>query len=108
VNGSTEFWKFFRRFQRADAPPSSNKAEFNDIKIDVFPNPSLKGENIKIQTSEYIERIRVVSIDGKVISDENLRNYKNIHEIKVSESGIYIVSIFDKNGNISNKKMIVN
>jgi polyhydroxybutyrate depolymerase len=108
VNGSTEFWKFFRQFQRIDAPPTSNKIELSNSKIDVFPNPSLKGETIKIQTSENIERIMIMSIEGKVVIDENLKNNINIYEFNLSKSGIYIVSTFGNKGNFSNKKLIIN
>ncbi|HZH86422.1 MAG TPA: T9SS type A sorting domain-containing protein [Brumimicrobium sp.] len=100
INASKEIWRFFSQFSTSDLV--SLQEEFIDF-VTLYPNPS-KG-NIKISPKQSIERILVLSAEGKVVrSIENITQEITIENLV---SGIYFVQIQTKEKSFS-KKMIVN
>ena len=67
----------------------------NSIKL--YPNPATEG-TITISNNLNIESIKIYSNLGKIIKSEEINNLKNITIDLPKETGIYFISLKDKNG----------
>lgn len=100
IDASTEIWRFFSQFSTSELV--SVQEEFMDL-VTIYPNPS-QG-SVKISPKQSIDRILVLSSEGKVIrSIENIVQEVSIDNL---DSGIYFVQIQTKDKSIS-QKVIVN
>jgi hypothetical protein len=72
----------------------------------IYPNPS--SNEVTIRNSEYpIERVRIVDITGRTVSETNVN--ANVHRIEKGnlKDGIYLVQVVFDNGHIT-KKVVFN
>lgn len=72
----------------------------------LFPNPA--HEKINIESEELIDRIEIVSLDGKLLFEQETNLVKN-KELNVSNlySGIYIVRIEFNNGSSASQRLVI-
>lgn len=101
IDASTEIWRFFSQFSTSDLVNVKTE-ELIDL-INVYPNPSQ--ESITISPKQSIERIELVSSEGKRIHSEN----KITQDLTINNlvPGIYFVQIYTQNKFFS-KKIIIN
>lgn len=73
-------------------------------KISLYPNPA--NQKVTIENNELIKSLQILSIDGKLILDEEINT--NHYELDVSnyKNGIYIIITKTKSGNILSSKLI--
>ncbi|MES2779282.1 MAG: T9SS type A sorting domain-containing protein [Bacteroidota bacterium] len=84
--------------------PLPNKGTFS-----VFPNPILA--STEIQSAIGIQVIKVFDINGKLVYEKQLLLPSKQYTLERNlfpEAGIYILSIGDKYGNLSSRKLVVN
>jgi len=69
--------------------------------FEVYPNPTL--ETIFIRSEKEIDRVELLSIDGKKI-----RTYMNSANIKLSnhDASVYILKVFFKDGSYQTQKIV--
>ena len=85
-------------------PSSTNNTKKPEIIFDVYPNPNRGAFNIRLpenSTSEF--KISIFNSTGQKVSNYTLKN----NQIKLSETGIFIVILSDQQGHYSSKKIIV-
>lgn len=72
-------------------------------KLIIYPNPT--SNVLKIQSSEAIQHLQIISFEGKI-----LRKYQNPHELNLEElpSGIYLLKIQFENGKTALRKVMKN
>jgi len=79
------------------------------LNVNVYPNPA--AVSVTIQSNGVIDNaiVRVTDINGKLILSEQVIQLQ-IYDINCAawESGIYIITVSDKNQNISTNKLTVN
>jgi hypothetical protein len=75
-----------------------------DRDLSIYPNPSTSGFTIKLENS-VIKEIWIMDSSGRTIVNEVDLNQ---NELKIDNlpSGLYILKVFDDNGNVSVKKLI--
>ncbi|MFK8036684.1 MAG: T9SS type A sorting domain-containing protein [Crocinitomicaceae bacterium] len=81
--------------------------EENDFQVNLFPNPATHSIQINTAADELvtIEQIKIITIEGKVVSLINT-DFKNLIEVSHLESGLYIVEIITTEGQSSRLKFI--
>jgi len=77
---------------------STNKFKRNEIKI--YPNPTDGIVNIK---SENLKKIKVFTLNGKIIKEYNPKNQIDLSEIS---KGIYIIKLISESGVLTDKIII--
>lgn len=84
--------------------------DLSKMNISIRNNPTLNKEIVMDVSGDPKNlTVKVISIAGKTIFNSEHQNsdYGNTLQIPVSESGVYIVSVYDENGNSFIKKVIV-
>ena len=71
--------------------PTTTINEISDVKIDIFPNPSLG--KVTIITESTIDVINIYDIEGKFVQSTT-SNY-----FEILSSGVYFIKIMLDNGN---------
>lgn len=91
---------------------STIKEGIDDFSVSIYPNLIRKGESFTIRYSKELEHktsIKIINLQGKELFRKELSNKSdNVINYNFSTSGIYIVSISNKNGEKSNQKIVVN
>ncbi len=89
-----------------EATTSANEvAILSDLRV--FPNPASEELNINLESSVFtIQRINVVSIDGKTVLTQNVSSNNNRMDISNIQSGVYLLQMILKD-DIVYKKVII-
>lgn len=81
---------------------TSKENLLNNTEVSIYPNPVTDKVNIKVSENSIIRKIRILSIDGRIV--KTIENSPSI-DVKNINSGIYILQI-ETNNNIISKKII--
>jgi ligand-binding sensor domain-containing protein len=73
--------------------------------VSVYPNPFI-GNQISIESEIEISKIRVITLDGAVISESIYNERKVKQELPVLNAGFYLVQIYFKNGRMATQKLV--
>jgi len=82
---------------------NSNEAKSDQIKV--FPNPSNGLFTVEFDQPVNISEVQVADMLGNIVYQENTNNKKQIH-IDNLPSGIYILTVIDKDKKKINKKIV--
>lgn len=87
---------------------STEEMELASEQVAVFPNPTASDFTIKINNLKKIERLQVVDVLGRLIQEQQLEGQQQI-QVKTNnwQNGMYVVQLFDKNGMVARKKVII-
>lgn len=100
-DASVEIWRFFSQYSTADLVNVKKEAYLSSL-LSIYPNPS-QG-NIKINPNQNLEKVQVLSAEGKVI--QFLKNISEEVTITDLQPGVYFVKV-NTNGNLFSNKVIV-
>ena len=78
---------------------STNTNEISDLKIKIFPNPSLG--KVTIITESMIDVINIYDIKAKFVQSTTSNNFK------ISSKGIYFVKVTFNDGNYTIRKVVI-
>ena len=81
-----------------------NTADFNAIKLSIFPNPT--ASLVTISAKVTISKIDLLDIAGKQILSQNTNGVQTILDLSNLNSGIYFARILMENGSTQNQKII--
>lgn len=81
---------------------TSQESLLSNTEISIYPNLVTDKVNVKVFDNSTIKKIRILSIDGKIV--KTIENSPSI-DVKNINSGIYILQI-ETNNNIISKKII--
>ena len=88
----------------------SNDEDVFSANVFTYPNPAT--DELKIQSDQtLIYSYKLMDVTGKLISEKNFRKEpKDYFEINTTrfDSGIYFLSLYDKNNRSTTKKIIIN
>ncbi len=84
-------------------PSNSILQTGNEIKI--YPNPA--NSNFVVNSSEKIDKIEVVNLQGKICKTSKIVNQNKKIDVSTLPSGVYIVKIFTDTEIYSNKILII-
>lgn len=73
---------------------TSSINEFNDGKVEIFPNPNSGYFTIRIKEKSLGAQCRILDINGREIQKHVLNNLETQIDLNRYENGIYIVQIF--------------
>ncbi len=73
--------------------------EVSDIKVDIFPNPSLG--KVSVITESMIDIINIYDIEGQFVQSTTSNNFE------ILSSGVYFIKIMLDNGNYTIRKLII-
>ena len=86
-----------------------NSGPLKNLYLNVFPNPA--AYSVTIQSDESIENslIKVTDLNGKIILSEQVTQLRT-YDINCGawKNGIYIITVSDKDQNISSLKLTIN
>jgi len=74
-----------------------------ETKVDIYPQPA--SQHIYIESNQELVRYEIYDIKGELIQKNSLSNLIHVEPIP---SGMYFIKFYDRNGNISNKKILIN
>ncbi len=72
----------------------------------IYPNPILKGNNLFLSSSERINKLEIIGLDGKLIERHTPDSNQFELPIRSVSKGVYIVNIFTNNGVVENKLVV--
>lgn len=76
--------------------------------IEMYPNPTSDLLNVDLQTSEYNSALlRVVNVNGKVMSEHKINKGINKIDAAKLESGIYIIQILSEDEKLLRQEKVV-
>lgn len=79
----------------------------DNIKWDVFPNPSVNGKiNVSVDSESGIDEVLITNLIGKEVARLSLTKVNNI-EIRIPNSGVYIVQLLTNSKVVSAKKVLI-
>jgi hypothetical protein len=85
-------------------PTTTSISSFNDVTLDVYPNPAT--DYIRIKSDAVIEKLSIRDIAGRVVSQiDNIDSSQRI-DISGLKSGMYVVTI-ESGTSVSAQKLIV-
>ena len=91
---------YLQEFEKRWGELSSTEIEsLNNIRVELFPNPS--NGKITIFSEEDINRINIYSVNGDIINSTTLNSFT------ISSSGTYFIKVFLKNGKSTIRKVII-
>jgi aldose sugar dehydrogenase len=77
--------------------------------LNLIPNPAKTEFKIDFSDSQItIDKAQIMDINGRIIKEISAVNVNKNIQIDSLNNGLYIVNIFDKNGNKAVKKLVVN
>ena len=81
----------------------------NTIEVRIYPNPASENANIEIKDLNQDAKIIISDLQGRILSQEQIKAGTNNHTINVSEmsSGIYHIRIITEN-TTNTQKLIIN
>ena len=95
---------------KANFEINTSLSQFNENDFEIFPNPARNYIRIITdkKTSEFINRIEIVDLHGKVLLSEPVNN-KTLMQINIHEmhSGIYIIRLMSKGSIWIARKIII-
>lgn len=78
-----------------------------DKLVRIFPNPGTDELTIELQAEQFIEKIIISDLFGRIVMDKSGNNNNTIRlSIEHLKPGNYIISVYEKNGRILTKKWI--
>ena len=78
----------------------------NDLQFQIFPNPVDLGDGLNISTRENIEKIQIVSIEGKTVHMSLHQEKKTLIDTRTVSPGFYYVKLICHNS-LTTRKLIV-
>ena len=82
--------------------------DFENTDIQLYPNPT-NGWFYISSGSTDIEVVQVTDILGKTVYlDENISNTQTEIDLSRNENGIYLISVFGKENQVFNSKVLLN
>ncbi|MBX7183473.1 MAG: T9SS type A sorting domain-containing protein [Bacteroidia bacterium] len=102
---TTEIWKFFMRYQHPNQSLGLLESEVNSNII--FPNPIGKGQTIEISLPRNEGSIQIMDMNGQLIQLTTTDSGKLKINSNELNSGMYLVSFTDRNGEVAIRKLIV-
>ena len=78
----------------------------NNLKVDVFPNPSF--ELVKINSSKLINKIDCFDIKGQLIASKKYDDASVTFNVEKFASGVYFLKISAEDGSNSRHKIVKN
>lgn len=90
-------WEFFSQY----APPSSTQ-EIVENTIQLYPNPS--SGPVHLEGAEWVESLELFDLSGRKIGDLRVQRELNVRFLN---SGIYLLKIRTRSGQLSQQKLIV-
>ena len=88
--------EFEKRWGELSSTSIENK---NNLKIDIYPNPS--NGNVNIITSEKINNIKIYDIEGRLINQLKSTSFL------IENNGVYFLKITSEKGDVSIQKIII-
>ena len=88
--------EFEKRWGELSSTSIENK---NNLKIDIYPNPS--NGNVNIITSEKINNIKIYDIEGRLINQIKSTRFL------IENNGVYFLKITSEKGDVSIQKIII-
>lgn len=85
---------------------STEISEFENAGFEMYPNPT--NGNVTIVSSERMERVQVLQLDGRVVRDVQANSEHEILDLQDLSAGTYIVLIRQQNGSIASKLLMLN
>lgn len=79
----------------------------NKISVSIYPNPAVN--SIAINTSSFISKVDIYTVNGQLLKSVNFTGSLNNENINVSDltKGFYFITVSDKNTNQITKKLII-
>lgn len=78
----------------------------NDFAFKVFPNPANEQITIEASNIDVIQEYKIMSVEGKEVMANEM---EELIDVSGLSNGMYIVSLFDKNGIVlGTKKLVIN
>ena len=75
----------------------------NDLKLKIYPNPIKVGKSIaSVIPAAKVSEVKIFNIAGNLIQEAG-----NLNDIKITNAGLYIITIVDNEGVIYNSKLTV-
>ena len=96
-DASEKIWEFFDLYE----PPSST-IELNETTIQLYPNPT--NGPVKLEGADEVESLELFDMSGRMIG--NLRVQEELN-VRFLNSGIYLLKIRTREGQLSQQKLIV-
>ena len=91
---------YLQEFEKRWGELSSTEIEsLNNIRVELFPNPS--DGKINIFSEEDIDRINIYSVNGDILNSTTLNSFT------ISSSGTYFIKVFLKNGKSTIRKVMI-
>jgi polyhydroxybutyrate depolymerase len=102
INASKEIWRFFSQYSTSGLLSLKDESQLSSL-LSIYPNPSQGG--IKIHPNQNLEKVQILSAEGKVVRFFNdVSQDIIINDIK---TGIYFVQVYSV-GNSFSSKVVVN
>jgi hypothetical protein len=96
---------YFNTFEYYDCNTDVQEFQFNNMKIEIFPNPATDFINIKSNISSYY-LLKIFNITGRLCQEKSFQESLNI-DLHNFLSGLYIIQIYQsKNHSIITRKII--
>lgn len=106
TNGTNfnDFWRF------SYDPLGEDELDLTSDNVKVFPNPALNKATVSIEKDKFelLEQAKIVvtSLDGKMISEQNMLTPNTTIERNSAKRGVYFYSIVENNETIFTGKLI--
>ena len=85
-----------------DCSGATSMNDINDVSYVMYPNPTLKGNSVAINSKNPVKLIKVTNMLGETVVFDRLINTTNLSK------GTYIVNISFVNGILKENKLIIN
>jgi hypothetical protein len=117
VEGQTYFYKAYITNEAGTAYGTAETftllgltdALANQVAVSLYPNPASENANIEIKDLNQDAKITISDLQGRILSQEQIKAGTNNHTINVSEmsSGVYYIRIITEN-TTNTQKLIIN
>lgn len=79
--------------------------EISGPEFNAYPNPSSSGKFF-VQSPVIISEVRVLSIDGKIVLDQQINRTSFDIDLSTNPAGIYMIQIWDQEGRMNRKQVV--
>jgi hypothetical protein len=78
----------------------------NDLFVELYPNPAINVLNVNLGNNVEQSEITIVTVDGKVVYHENIKDTKTAINVSSFARGLYFISITSNNKKFISKVVI--
>ena len=79
--------------------------EVADLELNLYPNPS-QNCILNLNSDAIISRVRVLSIDGKLVKEEQVNAINTVLDLSELKAGAYLIQVFDNNNRSTRRTFI--